>query len=77
MGNNSPWVSWDEDLREAQDVGAVGGGLLDVGDGLLNSALQVVPRGFGLDGGDFDGLAGHVGGSGGGRGVWERKDAGR
>jgi hypothetical protein len=50
-----------EQLRRQDDLGALGGGLADEIDGLLDVGLQIHPVG-GLDRGDLD-LAGHQAGS--------------
>lgn len=52
--SHSPWVSGNEDLREADDIGALASSLLDESDGLGNTALEVVPGGLGLDGRDLE-----------------------
>lgn len=57
--NNVPWIAGDEYFGEANHVGTVAGGVLDETNGFLNAALEVLPDGLGLNGGDFESL-GHV-----------------
>jgi hypothetical protein len=54
-----PWISRNEDFRKADDVGTVLCCLLDETDGLVDTTLEIVPDGLGLDGGDLEGL-GHL-----------------
>jgi hypothetical protein len=44
-----PWVTWDKDLREANDIGPFTSSLLDQSDRFVNAPFQVVPAWFGLD----------------------------
>lgn len=54
-----PRISGDEDLRETDNVGALAGGLLNESDGLVDTALEVLPGRLGLDSSDLE-LGGHL-----------------
>lgn len=55
-----PRISGNEDLRETDNVGALAGGLLNKSDGLVDTALEVLPGRLGLDSSDLE-LGGHLG----------------
>lgn len=53
---NLPRVTGNEHLGESNHVSTVASGVLDEADGLVDSTLEVLPDGFGLDSGNLDRL---------------------